>query len=332
MGFLRKLLGFGSASPDACLARGLAHVKKKAYAKAITELTEAIHLDPKNVNAYRWRSHCYAALGDEANADSDYSRVQQLREPVPTQAESRFSAEFLALLDAANRGVDVDEAKKLAQLAERQLDEDHVDEAIATFTQAIEMLPQWTFFHGRGRAYMTAGRFADAIPDLERAASDLPGSKLPAATEPSFAWLRANLFLCLGQCHKQQGHFNEALRAMSNAIDMHPDAEAYFFRGNVYCRQGRYHDAMIDLTEAIRRDPKDFKSYQNRGAAYVSLRRYDEAIQDFSDAIRLNAAVIEAYQGRAAAYRALGQENQAHADERKAEELSKRAEEAGHSE
>jgi tetratricopeptide (TPR) repeat protein len=332
MGFLKKLLGFGSPSPDACLARGLAHVKKRAYAKAIAELTEAIRLDPKNVDAYRWRSHCYAALGDETNADSDYSKVEELREPVPAQAESRSSAEFLGLLHAASRGVDVEKARERAQLAERQLDEDQVDEAITTFTQAIELLPQWTFFHGRGRAYMTAGRFADAIPDLERAASDLPGSKLSAATEPSFARLRANLFLCLGQCHKQQGHLNEALRAMSTAIDMHPDAEAYFFRGNVYCRLGRYQDAIIDLTEAIRRDPKDFKSYQNRGAAHVYLGRYDEAIQDFSDAIRLNGAAIEAYQGRAAAYRASGQENQAHADERKAQELSKRAEEADHSE
>src|SRR5262249_51787043 len=151
---LKKLLGFGSASPDACLARGLAHVKKKAYAKAIAELTEAIRLDPKNVSAYRWRSHCYTALGDEANADSDYSKVEELREPVPAQAKSRSSAEFLGLLHASYRGVDVEKARELAQLAEQQLDEDQLDEAIATFTQAIEMLPQWTFFHGRGRAYM----------------------------------------------------------------------------------------------------------------------------------------------------------------------------------
>jgi Tfp pilus assembly protein PilF len=48
---------------------------------AIRDLTEAIRHDPKNVDAYRYRSHALARQGEYSRAGSDHDAYVRLSEP-----------------------------------------------------------------------------------------------------------------------------------------------------------------------------------------------------------------------------------------------------------
>ena len=72
--------------PDLALAwnaRGFARYLMKRYAESLTDLNEAIRLNPRYLNAYQNRAAVRKALGDEAGAGSD--RVAS-REATPNTA------------------------------------------------------------------------------------------------------------------------------------------------------------------------------------------------------------------------------------------------------
>ena len=58
--------------------------------------------------------------------------------------------------------------------------------------------------------------------------------------------------------------------------------KAYYNRGMVCNKLGRYQEAIADYTTAIKINPDDADAYVNRGAAYDDLGRYQEAIADYT--------------------------------------------------
>jgi len=52
MGLLKQLFGWGQMSSDDFLKRGVAHLKKREYDRAIADFSEAIQLDPKNCKTF----------------------------------------------------------------------------------------------------------------------------------------------------------------------------------------------------------------------------------------------------------------------------------------
>src|SRR5262249_54302075 len=87
-------------------------------------------------------------------------------------------------------------------------------------------------------------------------------------------------------------------------------------RGQLYARQGKYQQAIADITEAIRRDPtpRAFR-FQSRAEAYQSLGDLTRAIADFDEAIRLDPEARSfRFYARANALRDAGQYDRALAD------------------
>jgi tetratricopeptide (TPR) repeat protein len=83
-----------------------------------------------------------------------------------------------------------------------------------------------------------------------------------------------------------------AVAACSRLIARNPgDAISYLHRGEAYRIEGRYDQAIADLDQAIRLDPKSTFStmaYTGRGEAYRGKGDYHRAIADFEQAIRLD--------------------------------------------
>jgi tetratricopeptide (TPR) repeat protein len=71
--------------------RGVAHLQRGEYEQAVREFTEAIRLDPKNVDAYRgrWLAHC--SLGDDANGAADERRWRELEPADSTPQQTATS-------------------------------------------------------------------------------------------------------------------------------------------------------------------------------------------------------------------------------------------------
>jgi tetratricopeptide (TPR) repeat protein len=73
-------------------------------------------------------------------------------------------------------------------------------------------------------------------------------------------------------------------------------------RGAYYLDRQRFALAVADLSEVIRRDPKDVAAYRNRGLAFKGQNEHDKAIVDFFKAIRLDPRDGISYRERAVCF------------------------------
>ena len=104
-----------------------------------------------------------------------------------------------------------------------------------------------------------------------------------------------------GQAYFRDGKFDEAITNLSDAIRLNPkDALAYGVRGYAYAMQGELDHAINDYSDAIRFNPKDDKAYYSRGVAYEQKRQFKEAINDFGEAVRITAKSNPAYDNNTA--------------------------------
>jgi tetratricopeptide (TPR) repeat protein len=86
----------------------------------------------------------------------------------------------------------------------------------------------------------------------------------------------------LGLWAVTDGRFDEAVRELSLSIDDDPDdAEAYQQRAAAYLGLDRVKEAMADARKAMALAPDDATSHCIRGKALVRSGYYDEAVADF---------------------------------------------------
>jgi tetratricopeptide (TPR) repeat protein len=144
-----------------------------------------------------------------------------------------------------------------------------------------------------GIAYDSAGRYVEAIEELQKAIS----------LDPEYIDAHNNLAVA---CTRME-MFEEAIKELHEAIRLNPGhAEAHSNLGNIYARLGRYEEAIAELHEAIRLNPSYACTHNNLGEIYVELGRYGDAIKEYEYALRLDPEFPEAYFGLGFAYYNLG--------------------------
>lgn len=112
-------------------------------------------------------------------------------------------------------------------------------------------------------------------------------------------------------------------------------------RGVTLTNEGRYDEAIAELTKAIELNPRLQAAYYNRGSVYLerakkvyierakkgeydkAIADFDNAIADFSKAIELNPSDVDSYSQRGGTYTAKGEYELAAADFNKIIEISK---------
>jgi Flp pilus assembly protein TadD len=81
-----------------------------------------------------------------------------------------------------------------------------------------------------------------------------------------------------GTKYLRQGHTQDAITALSQAIDLKPDfAEAFINRGIAYYMNENYPEAEGDFLAALEIRPDDPKANNNLAMIYYRLERYEEA-------------------------------------------------------
>jgi tetratricopeptide (TPR) repeat protein len=98
------------------------HFKKGEYEQAVREFTEAIRLDPTNVDAYRGRWLTYCSLEDDVSAAADKCRLQELDPPAALPPQQ-------AALSLLNQGNSYEHQGQL-------------DKALHCYTEAIRLDPE----------------------------------------------------------------------------------------------------------------------------------------------------------------------------------------------
>jgi tetratricopeptide (TPR) repeat protein len=97
-----------------------------------------------------------------------------------------------------------------------------------------------------------------------------------------------------------KGQYDEAIKELDDAIRLEPkNALAFSCRGAVRFAQKDYDRSITDLNEAIRLEPaKPSSGYYIRGAAWYMKKDYAKGVKDLEEAIRLNPKDVEALNSR----------------------------------
>lgn len=230
-----------------------------------------------------------------------------------------------------------------------------ISQAIAAFTQAIEIEPRYAeAYVKRGLAYYRAGKYKAAIADysrtleLKRYQADAYASRGDAhralddaqrAVADYTASLKkrwnARVTQKRAQLYFEQGNVQNALTDYDTVIKQQPSAVAYYTRGNVYLKlyiQGdkdRLKPALTDLDQAITLETRFARAYMSRGRVHEYLGKQTSATDDYTQALMLLTETIQKWEGdanallpvhywRAFVYQKLGEIDKAEKDIRKA--------------
>jgi tetratricopeptide (TPR) repeat protein len=161
-------------------------------------------------------------------------------------------------------------------------------EAIQHFNRALEANSKNAeAFSWRGVAYLYLGEYREAQKDSDAAL--VLDKKLHSAS-----WVNLFALASCGEVDRALSELNRWSRECSN--------EGIWLissvRGHCYLIQGRFDDAITELTEALRRDPSDSFAYSDRAVALTSLGKEKEAMQDLEKCSQLAPSLRALTEGR----------------------------------
>jgi eukaryotic-like serine/threonine-protein kinase len=206
------------------------------------------------------------------------------------------------------------------------------EKALAAARQALQFNPNLPEVHfSLGSVYLTTGKTAEAIEELQRALQLAPNSdegqrRLGSAyfavgrkaeafkaydkaiqLNPYY-WMNYNQ---LGLAYLQSGENERALNAFRRVTELEPDgASGYINVGVVYYREGNWKECVRAFEKAIALQPS-FRGYSNLGAAYLNLGDYKQAVGVLEKAVAMSPNEQDAVGNLADAYRASGQREKA---------------------
>lgn len=203
----------------------------------------------------------------------------------------------------------------------------HLDEAISTYTEALNRLPNyWALYVRRAAVRTLKEDWQGALEDLNRANVLMP-------KRPDVLSARAYAQLHLGNIPAAEADFTAAEQADPvNGPEMTQRfLQQLISKARAKGENGNDEGAIKDLDMIIALVPDLGIAYHERGAAKGALKRYKEAVADFDLAIKYDSwhnTNGDTHRLRAAARRALGDIAGAEADEAETKKRVAKAQEA----
>jgi len=205
-------------------------------------------------------------------------------------------------------------------LAGTLLDRGQLGEAIAHYTEALEIKPDVAQVQSNlGNALVREGQVEEAIVHLQKALEIDPGyaeaynhmgsalMKKGQAGEAIAYYQKAvqlnasyaDAYNNLGVAFLRNGQVDEAIAHYRKAVAINPgSAEMQYNLGNALARKGDWADAIECYQAALsteRDSVKAAKVRNNLGAALEKLGKSDEALEQFSQALQINGNYPEAH-------------------------------------
>ena len=198
-----------------------------------------------------------------------------------------------------------------------------IPQAIAAFTQAIEIEPRYAEAYAkRGLAHYRVGHYKTAIADytrtleLKRYQADAYASRGDAYrglddTQRAIADYTASLkkrwsarvMRKRAQTHFEHGDTQNALADYATVIKRQPNAVTYYLRGKTYLQLSIQGDkdslklALADMDQAIALEPRFARAYMSRGLIHEYSAADTLATADYTHALELLTETIQTWQG-----------------------------------
>ncbi|OXB66807.1 hypothetical protein ASZ78_003509 [Callipepla squamata] len=257
------------------------------YYEAIRQFTNAIKIDPLNVQAYLYRAQAYHKIHNLSNAVKDMNRAIHL---YPDKAElqilrgqylmllkkyelARFCIHQLAKMNEGNEvtfcGGFLPESYKAhpVQYALIQSFCQNHSKATECLREAATSHPEPSMFVLLGKIQMKAGKTEDAVGSFKQAVNLLMTSKkiLPPTFEA------AEMYYLMGLCYMEQIHLVEV-----GVFDVvKPNLYIMFFHFQTFKAAIEDFSKMIDL------DSTCILAYYNRAICHHQIKNFRKALKDY---------------------------------------------------
>jgi tetratricopeptide (TPR) repeat protein len=257
-------------APTAEYYRERSRLIRGDYSRTLADLTEAINLDPTDSLSLEWRAEL---LSDNRNYDAaiqDYGRAIAVR--------TKLDSNPFDLL--ASRG----------DAYEKKGDLDH---ALADYTEAIRLHPDWASgFQRRGRLYHLKHDYDRAIADYNQAIRLDPKDR--------------DAYKDRVQVYRDKGDYGHLTATYDDAIRRDPkDPSKYRERGKLlFAEFGEVDRAAADYTEAIKIETNPARGYIERAEFWAAAGQLDRAVADYTEVAHLDPA--KGYKERAGFWRSGG--------------------------
>lgn len=177
--------------------------------------------------------------------------------------------------------------------------EGNYDDAVKFYTEALKYANQAT-------CYALRGMNQERLLDNQRALADYEQALALDPNNPEYLRYKAGVLYKLNRLSDAQEVIELAERLDPNDEWIQKrknflksdgaQAHEHSQKGYDLLRNGKYEEAIQELTEAIRLSPDGYVSYYNRGVCYMHLGNEDAALQDFKSVIERKRDYVAAYE------------------------------------
>ncbi len=315
----------------------------RAIDKSMSDLDEAVRLDPRSAFARCFRGYFWGIKQDFDKARADLEEASRLDPKSPQTAFVRADIDF-------RRG-DYDEALKgygefirfnpanpfgwngRGKISLKQGD---LDKALRDFDEAIRIEPGFVAARSnRSIVWERKRDFGKQLADLDAAVAIRPASaplridranayvkngKLPSALADADEAIRLDptytlAFNFRGYCRCQSGQLDAGLEDYNTAIRLDPNWEVpKRNRAFTLVKKGDFDTALVEYDELIRLNPKSAELWNDRGTAHGRKGNLDAALSDYNEAIHLDPTSALALNHRASVWENKGDFDRALAD------------------
>ncbi|RUS47110.1 tetratricopeptide repeat protein [Cohnella sp. AR92] len=289
-------------SPDSFSSRMelvLTYRKLGRWEEAIAELTETLRMNPGQTVVRYWLVDVYrdaGRLSDAREASGDL-----------TEAEPEDPLNW-------------------KQRAELFIDMERYEEAVAAYTQAIELERTADFFMRRSFAHYMANHYEAAMLDIQEALAIDPSLRGESKTAfalgelyagmKNFEFAETEYSLAISQeegnphlyerravVRMKAKRYGAAIEDCRAGLALVPDnARLIWMKSYLHWEIGEYEAALLDAQHYAKLVPDDEQGQQNLATIYSNLHRYDEAIKAINRAIELSPFTSQLYLERASLY------------------------------
>jgi len=285
---------------------------------AMQDLTQAIKISPRKCVYYRDRAKFYAKLQDTVTAQLDLNKAITI-DPEDAynfteRAVIKDSAHDLpGALQDLNQAILIDpnQSPFYRQRAELHLKLRDTISALSDFDHDIRLVkkdnPMFYWDHyDRAKTRFLTGNYIGCVEDCKVIITDFNVQPDTSLIKLAYEYsAQANLkngnylatisdcndllklypkdymvYLAKGEAHFRLNEFDDCLKAINEAIAIHPTAEAYFYRSLANAKLNHLKEVENDLTKAINLNSSYFLAYRNRALVRGVLANYKGTIAD----------------------------------------------------
>jgi len=213
-----------------------------------------------------WLQVATANAADRAALEGDYA---------PKMLDEDIAGDETMLLTRPN------DPRLRRDLAQCYLEAGRIDDAIAQFERALELVPDAGDQHYElGVVLLRVNRLDAAMMHFQRAVRLNPDD--------------AESYNSLGAIAYLRGASDEAIRWFQQSVSVHDNPLAHYNLGRTFARQHRLDDAVAQYQFALTLKPGDPDTHVGLGAVLVDRGQTKEAIAHYQEALRLKPDLVSA--------------------------------------